>query len=159
VQWLGTAAFKYQVALTAADPALYQGTWQTVILTNITEATGRDYPKDYPWRYAALIPNTALLHNTGNHPAPVYAAYEGDLSESLLTDGQGGIRVAYVETGVQLLVATATLTAEAPGGISRASFILPGSRPLWVPPDTSARWTLRAGGRGTVTLAWRSTWV
>jgi hypothetical protein len=56
-------------------------------------------------------------------------------------------------------VATATLTAEAPGGISRASFILPGSRPLWVPPDTSARWTLRAGGRGTVTLAWRSTWV
>jgi hypothetical protein len=159
VQWLGSSGFRWQVTLTAADPALYQGTWQSVTLTNITEATGRDYPKSYPWSYAALIPNTALLRNAGNHPAPVYAGYEGDLSESLLTDGIGGIRLAALETGVQLLVATATLTAEAPGGISRASFLLPGSRPMWVAAGTTARWTLRAGGRGSVTLAWRSTWV
>jgi hypothetical protein len=159
VQWLGSAGFRYQVTLHAADPALYQGTWQSVILTNVTEDTGRTYPKTYPWRYAALIPNTALLRNTGNHPAPVFAGYEGDLSESLLTDGSGGIRLATIETGVQILVATATLAAEAPGGYSRASLVLPGSRPMWVAPGTTARWTLRSGGRGTVTLAWRSTWV
>ena len=155
----GRAGFRYQVTLTAADPALYDSEWQTVTLTNVTEDTGRDYPKSYPWRYAALIPNTALLRNEGNHPAPVYAGYEGDLSESLLTDGSGGIRLASLETGVQLLVSTSTLTAEAPGGYSRASFILPGSRPMWIAAGATARWTLRAGGRGSVTLAWRSTWV
>ena len=159
VQWLGSAGFRYQVALTAADPALSQGTWQTVELTNITEATGRDYPRTHPWRYAAAIPNSALLRNTGNHPAPVYAAYTGDLSESLLTDGIGGIRLATIETGVQILVATANLTAEAPGGYSRASMILPGSRPMTIAGASSVRWTLRAGGRGSVVLAWRSTWV
>jgi len=159
VHWLGSAGFRYQVSLTAADPALSQGTWQTVELTNVTEDTGRDYPKGYPWRYAGMIPNSALLRNTGNHPAPVYAAYTGDLSESLLTDGIGGIRLATVETSVQILVATATLAAEAPGGYSRASMVLPGSRPMTVAAGSSVRWTLRAGGRGSVVLAWRSTWV
>ena len=36
------------------------------------------------------IPNAAILRNAGNHPAPVYARYEGDLTESLLTEGIGG---------------------------------------------------------------------
>lgn len=160
VQWLGSSGFRWQVALTAADPALYQGTWESIILTNVTEDTGRDYPRVHPWRYAGLIPNTAVLRNGGNHDAPVYAGYAGDLSESLLTDGiGGGIRLAGVESGVQILVATATLTAEAPGGYSRASFILPGSRPMVIPAGSTARWTLRSGGRGSVTLAWRSTWL
>jgi hypothetical protein len=156
---LSRHGFKYQVTLTAADPALYDGEWQTVTLTNVTEATGRTYPRTFPWRYAGLIPNAALLRNEGNFPAPVYAGYEGELSASLLTDGSSGIRVAYLEPGVQLLVSTATLAAEAPGGYSRASYILPGSRPLWIAPRSAPRWSLRAGGRGWVTLAWRSTWV
>jgi hypothetical protein len=159
VTWIGSSAFRWQVALTAADPALSQGTWQTAELTNVTEATGRDYPKDYPWRYAGMIPNTTLLRNGGNHDAPVYASYTGDLTESLLTDGIGGIRVATVQSGVQILVATATLTAEALGGYSRASMILPGSRPMVIAAGASVRWTLRAAGRGSVVLAWRSTWV
>jgi hypothetical protein len=156
---LSRHGFKYQVTLTAADPALHDGIWQTVTLTNVTQDTGRSYPREFPWRYAGMIPNAATLRNEGNFPAPVYAGYEGDLTESLLTDGTSGIRVARLEQGVQLLVSTATLAAEAPGGYSRASYILPGSRPLWIPPRSSPRWTLRSGGSGQVTLAWRSTWV
>jgi hypothetical protein len=156
---LSRHGFKYQVTLTAADPALHDGVWQTVTLTNVTEATGRSYPRRYPWQYAGMIPNSALLRNEGNFPAPVYAGYEGELSTSLLTDGTSGIRVAYLEPGVQILVSTATLAAEAPGGYSRASYIQPGSRPMWIAPRSSPRWTLRSAGRGSVTLAWRSTWV
>jgi hypothetical protein len=159
---LGSSGFRYQLSLTAADPALYLGTWQTATLSNITEdTTGRDYPREYPWAYASpYISNQTTLRNDGNYPAPVHALYTGDLSESALTDGRGGIlRVAALGTGVQILVATASLTAEAEGGQSRASFILPGSRQMWVPPRSTARWFLRAAGQGSIVLAWRSTWV
>ncbi len=60
---------------------------------------------------------------------------------------------------MQILVSTATLTAEAAGGVSRASYILPGSRPLFVPPLEVTRWFLRSAGYGSVTLVWRSAWV
>jgi hypothetical protein len=158
---LGSGGFRYQVTVTAADPALYDGTWQQAILTNVTEATGRDYPREYPWGYAApYIPNSAILRNAGNADAPVYALYAGPLAESVLTAGAGGlIRIAPIDDGMQLLVSTATLIAEAEGGVSRASYILPGSRPMLVEPRSSARWFLRSVGRGTVTLAWRSTWA
>ena len=162
-QPLGSAGFRWQLTLTAADPAVYDGTWQAARLTNMAEGeiTGRSYPREFPWRYAgAYVPNSAVLRNAGNHDAPVYALYEGDMSESTLSDGHGGvIRLAALATGVQILVSTATLTAEAPGGLSRASFILPGSRPMTLPPVSSGRWYLRATGRGSVSLGWRSAWV
>jgi hypothetical protein len=158
---LGSTGFKYEVTVTAADPILYAGTWQTATLTNSTEATGRDYPKTYPWHYAAgYLPNAAILRNAGNYAAPVWALYEGALEQSALTGGPDQIiRVARVDDGMAILVSTATLTAEAEGGVSRASYILPGSRPMWVQPDSTARWFLRSAGAGQVTLAWRSAWV
>ena len=158
---LGATGFKYQVTLTAADPALYAGTWQTAELTNITEGTGRDYPREYPWGYGApYIPNSAVLRNTGNFQAPVYALYTGELSESALTDNQSGIiRLAHINAGVQILVNCSTLTAEAEGGLSRASYILPGSRPIFIAPRSSGRWYLRSAGHGSILLGWRSTWV
>ena len=160
-QPLGSGGFRYQVALTAADPALYHGTWQTVTLTNLTSGTGRDYPKEYNWQYASpYIGNSALLRNDGNADAPVYALYTGQLTESALSDNRSGIiRVAYLDDRVQILVSTAALTAEAEGGLSRASYLLPGSRPMTVPPGGSSRWFLRSAGLGSVTLAWRSTWL
>jgi hypothetical protein len=162
-QPLGRAGFRWQLTLTAADPAIYDGTWQAARLTNTTEGeiTGRSYPREFPWRYAgSYVPNSAVLRNTGNHDAPVWALYEGDISQSTLSDGHGGvIRLAGVDAGVTILVSTATLTAEAPGGLSRASYILPGSRPMTLPPASSGRWYLRATGRGSVSLGWRSAWV
>jgi|HubBroStandDraft_3_1064219.scaffolds.fasta_scaffold06424_2 hypothetical protein len=158
---LGSAGFRYQVAVTAADPALYDGTWQSATLTNTTEGTGREYPREYGWQYASpYVANSALLRNTGNYAAPVYALYEGDLLESALADNRSGIiRLARVDAGMRILVSTATLVAEAEGGLSRASYLLPGSRPMTVPPGSASRWFLRSAGRGSVTLAWRSTWV
>ena len=160
---LGSGGFRYQVTLTAADPAIYDGTWQEARLVNVTEGTetGRTYPREYPWEYAgAYVPNSAVLRNAGNYPAPVYALYEGEMTESLMTDGRSGqVRLAPLGLGEQILVSTATLTAEAPGGLSRASYILPGSRPMSLPPGTASRWYLRAAGRGSVTLGWRSAWV
>jgi hypothetical protein len=160
---LGPTGFRWQVTLTAADPALYDAAWQTVTLGNLFETdTGREYQRTYQWRYnSPYVGNSGVLRNAGNYPAPVYALYAGDLAESLLTDnGQSGIiRVARVEAGMEILVSTATLTAEAAGGVSRASYILPGSRPLFVPPLDTSRWFLRSTGYGSVTLVWRSAWV
>jgi hypothetical protein len=158
---LGSAGFRYQVTLTAADPALYAGTWQTATLSNVSEGTGREYPKDYSWGYASpYVANSALLRNEGNADAPVYALYEGQLTESALSDNRSGIiRVAHLDDRVRILVSTATLVAEAEGGLSRASYLLPGSRPMTVPAGSSSRWFLRSAGLGSITLAWRSTWV
>ena len=76
--------------------------------------------------------------------------------------GHGNVTVnlpSGLDAGVTILVSTATLTAEAPGGLSRASYILPGSRPMLLPPASSGRWYLRGTGRGSVSLGWRSAWV
>jgi hypothetical protein len=120
-------------------------------------AETRAYPN---WRYAApWTPNTAVLTNNGNTDAPVYALYEGDLTPSQLTDDLGGIiRMDAIPTSMQIMVATGTLTAEAIGGLGRASFILPGSAAMMLPPGTT-RWHLYGAGYGRVTLAWRSAWV
>ena len=161
-QPLGPGGFKWQVTLTAADPLLYSGRWQEATLSNLSEGeiTGREYPREYSWRYAQpLLPNSTVLRNEGNTDAPVYALYTGDLSESSLTGGSGQtIRMASLDPGMQILVHTATLTAEA-SGQSRASYVLPGSRPMTVPAGSQVRWNLRAAGRGSVALAWRSAWV
>jgi hypothetical protein len=159
--WLGPGAFRYEVVLTAADPVLYDAAWQQATLGNVTEDTGRAYPREYPWQYAQpYLGNSVLVSNTGNWPAPVQALYQGPLTESRLTDGLGGIiRLAPLADGMAIRVATATLTAEAVDGSSRASFILPGARPMAIPPAASSRWHLYSAGSGTVTLAWRSAWV
>lgn len=159
--WLSPTAFRYEVVLTAADPVLYDAAWQLVTLANVTAETGREYPVEYPWKYASpYLPNSSLLVNAGNWDAPVYAQYEGPLGESRLTNGEGGIvRLAALADGMRIRVATATLTAEAEGGLSRASSILPGSRPMTVPAASSSRWHLYALGTGTVRLAFRSAWI
>lgn len=159
---LGSSGFSYEVTLTAADPALYAGQWQSATLTNAGDAaSGREYPREYPWRYGLpSLPNSAILRNAGNHPAPVFALYRGPLTEStLIAAGNGIIRLAALDEGMEVLVHTATLAAEAAGGVSRASYLLPGCRPMAVPPATMQRWYLRSAGQGSVTLAWRSAWV
>jgi hypothetical protein len=161
VHWHGPNLVRYEVALTAADPVLYDAEARRAMLGNVTGDTGRAYPRTYAWGYAQpYIGNSVLVGNDGNHPAPVFALYEGELTESRLTDGRGGIiRLAPLAAGMAITVATATLTAEAQGGSARASYILPGSRPMAVPAQGVARWHLYAAGSGTVTLVWRSAWV
>jgi len=159
--WLGPYAFRWQVVLTAADPALY-GDWQQASVSNGPGgATGRPYKRKYQWQYASsFLPNSALLVNDGNWPAPVYALYQGDLNQSQLSDGVGGsINLAAINAQEQVLVYTATLAAITSGGLSRASYILPGSVPMLVAPGTTARWDLYGAGAGSVSLAWRSAWV
>ena len=161
--WHGPEFYRYQATVTAADPTLYGAHWQTLMLFNTSDdvTTGRLYPRAYQWRYASPnVPNSGVLANTGNTAAPVYALYEGDLTESRLV-GAGGalIRLAPVAPGMQILMATATLTATAVGGLSRASSVLPGSRPLTVAAESSGRWWLYSAGSGSVTLAWRSAWL
>jgi hypothetical protein len=211
-EWITPTAYRFQFALTCADPLLYDAAWQELTLNNLAgEETGRTYnppyagwwpppdppgsvgpgppfteppgwleevdgpwyppdpPKNvgegesrgYPnWRYRSpWTSNTAVVTNLGNADAPLFALYRGDLTESILTDDFGGIvRVAEVPLGMELTVGTSTLTAEAIGGMSRASFIQPGSRPIVLQPG-STRIHLYAAGRGSVTLAWRSAWV
>jgi hypothetical protein len=161
--WHGPEFYRYQVTVTAADPCLYDSRWQSHRLTNISAdvTTGRIYTRAYEWRYASSeVPNSGTLANEGNTAAPVFALYEGDLTESRLV-GAGGaqIRLAPIAEQMQILVATATVTATAVGGLSRASFVLPGSRPITVAPQSSARWFLYSAGYGSVTLAWRSAWL
>lgn len=157
----GAAAFRWEVTLSAADPRLYDATWQQAVLTNLGDAaTGRHYPRTYPWAYAAPeLPNTATLANPGNVPAPVWAAYAGHLTSSRLTDADASILVATLEAGTALVLSTEDLTAEAPGGASRAAYILPGSRPLLIPPRSTATWHLYGTGTGSVTLGWRGAWI
>ena len=163
VTWHGPAMYRYQVTMTAADPVLYDARWQTRMLFNESRdvTTGRQYARAYAWRYASSeVPNSGILANDGNTPAPVYALYEGDLIESrLVADAGRMIRLAPVAPEMQILLATATLTASAVGGLSRASFVMPGSRPLTIAAASSARWSLFSAGFGNVTLAWRSAWL
>ena len=161
--WHGPLFYRWQVTVTAADPVLYDRAWQTRMLFNISAdvTTGRLYPRAYPWRYASSeVPNSGVLANHGNTAAPVWALYEGDLTESRLVGaGSELIRLAPVSATMQVLVATATLTATAVGGLSRASHVLPGSRRMTIAAGDSLRWFLYSAGFGSVTLAWRSAWV
>jgi hypothetical protein len=160
--WLSPIAYRWQVTLTAADPVLYEDTWQQAeLITTTPGGSGRTYQRTYGWQYASpTLPNSALLPNSGNWPAPVYVLYTGDLSASVLTDESGGvINVDVLQPGSQLALDTSTLTAQAAGGLSRASFILPGSVPMLIPPAMTVRWHLHATGAGSLVLSWRSAWV
>ncbi len=162
VKWLCPTAFRYQVTLAAADPLLYEDAWQQVTLYPAgPSVSGRQYKRDYSWTYAgADTPNSAILVNAGNAPAPVWALFEGDLLKPELRDETGGtITLADVAAGMRLVVETDNLSAWAEGGATRAYYIQPGSVPLWVPPKSSVRWSLYSAGSGQVTLAWRSAWT
>jgi hypothetical protein len=155
----GNAAFRYQLTLTAADPRLYDGWQSATLLTGGGGGTGRVYPRTYPWRYGSpYTPNSAWLANAGNVDAPAIARYDGQLTDSRLTDGQNVIYMAPLDPGEQIWVATESLDAQAAGGAPRASYVLPGSRPLMIPRG-GARWFLYAAGAGSVTISWRSAWA
>jgi len=160
--WQGRELFTWQVALTLADPRLYEGEVRTVTLTPLPSGapTGRTYPFAPPRFYASAdVANAAILTNVGNAPAPVFITYTGSLAESRLTDGQTTIHLAPVGAGQQIYVNSETLAASAPGGASRASYLLPGTAPLLVPPYSDTPWYLYGTGSGTVTLAWQGAWT
>lgn len=159
----GNKAFRWQAVLTCADPRLYEADWRQAVLTNLGGIdSGRRYPRAYPWQYGRPnLPNSSVLANPGNTAAPVIAVYEGELTQTRLTTAAGleNIRVAAVPWGMRLYVNTATLDAQAAGGLSRASFVLPGSRPMLLPRNTATRWSLFGAGDGQVTLTWRGAYV
>jgi hypothetical protein len=160
--WVTPTCYRWQVVLTAADPVLYEDTWQQATLDlSLAGATGRAYQRLYSWAYASpYLPNSALLENDGNADTPVYALYDGDLSASTLADETGdSIGLAAVGAGMQIWLDTSTLMAQAAGGLSRASYVQPGSTPMLVPAGQTVRWHLYASGGGSVALAWRSAWV
>jgi hypothetical protein len=160
--FIGLGAFRYQVALTAADPLLYDPEWQQVILSPASGVvTGRTYQRTYGWQYAASsIGNAAQLDNGGNADAVVYALFTGDLASPELSDDAGSqISLSDLAAGMTLLVESDTLSAVGPGGISRASYVQPGSVPMVIPAQSSVQWHLYASGGGYVTLQWRSAWA
>jgi hypothetical protein len=159
-EWIaGRRAFRWRVTLTAADPRLW-GRWREVTLTTTTGTpTGRVYPRVYPWAYqASVLGMQATLDNPGTAPAPVFALFTGRLQDPALSDGRGMIRLVEILEGVQVLVNTETLAAEALGGATRASMIRPNSQPLMIPPRSSATWTLYGTQGGNVRLSWRPAW-
>ena len=144
---LGLYGFRWQVVLTAADPALYEDDWQEVTLApGAGGATGRLYQRLPPWVYAGQgVPTQAMLENDGNWPAPVFMLYTGDFaSGSQVTDDDqsGAVNLAALQPGEQVLVESDTLSAVAAGGLSRASYILAGSTPLVLPPLSQGQWHL-----------------
>jgi hypothetical protein len=170
----GARAFRYSVTVAAADPLLYDRDWQVVTLTTQTAAdAGRPYDRlythpreDHPnplngWAYGSPYPpgSAAYLPNAGNADAPAFALYAGDLTDSRLSNERDSILLAAIAAQQEILVPTATLAAEASGGYSRAEYVLPGSRPLLIPANSTARWHLYAQGSGSVTIAWRSAWT
>jgi hypothetical protein len=156
--WLSRTYFTYQVELTAADPRLYGAAWQTAQLTPAPAggATGRVYPFTEPRFYASSdVPNMTRLANPGSAPAPVWASYTGDLSDSRLTDGRNTIHLAPVGAGQVIVVNTETLAAAAPGGAQRQSYLEAGTTPLTIAPFSTATWSFYGTGRGQVVLSWR----
>lgn len=141
------------------------GTWSVLDWSALTagDAAWAALPatRAYTRKYAqAAIPNQATLTNIGNVPAPVQALYTGNLSQSRLMDGSTGrlINVAALADQMQIIVDTGTLGAWAEGAQTRASYILPGSQQLFIPPRGSVPWSLYAAGAGSVLLQWRPAW-
>jgi hypothetical protein len=159
--WHGPVWFEWEVTLTAGDPRLYEEGWHTQLLTlGGTAESGRTYPRSYAWQYGApVLGNSARLENPGTAEAPAWAIYTGPLTETRLTDGTNTIRLAPLGVGQQVTVATESLMAVAPGGATRASYILGGSAPLTVPPGSVGMWSLYGSGTGTVELQWRAAWI
>jgi len=159
VAWLGRGCIQWQVMLTAADPLLYDSQPQQATLTVPSSATGRVYPRSFGWHYAGLASNSAAMLNAGNVPAPALLTFTGPLSSTpQVTDGTHSISLQNLGAGEVVYVQSDTLAAWAPGGATRASYILQGSRPMLVPTGTTV-WSLYATGSGNVALAWKSAWA
>jgi hypothetical protein len=162
VTWTGRLYLAWQVVLTAADPRLYEATWQsqTLIPAASGAATGRAYPWQPQRSYASAdVPNAARMANDGSVAAPVWVTYYGDLSESRLTDGLGTIHLAPLAAGQEIVVNSETLAAAAPGGASRASYLMAGTAPLLIPAESDVQWSLYGTGGGHVTLTWRGVYA
>jgi len=162
VTWNGRLYFAYQVVLTAADPRLYEASWQSLTVTPAASGgqTGRLYPFHPPRLYASAdVPNAARLVNDGSAPAPVLVHYYGDLSESRLTDGINTIHLAPLSAGQEIIVNSETLNAATPGGVSRASYLMAGTTALLIPPESDVQWSLYGTGGGHVTLSWRGVYA
>jgi hypothetical protein len=188
--WLGPMAFRYTIPLRAVDPRKYGESLNSVTLRpGYIGASGREYPRHYRdganaltvtgrrlsngrivrasavpngrWNYGAYqVPNRATLTNRGSADAPVFATYRGPLGQSRLSDGQSYIVMAPLADGVTIYVDTETLATTAPGGYSRASFLLAGSSAMAVPARGARPWSLYvATGTGSVTLEWRDSWA
>lgn len=165
--WAGSLAFVMNGAKpgTPGDPPGFTRVVAANGTASLVAASMLWYPpkivRVYPRQYAGTIDsNEAVLLNQGNVPAPVHAAYIGDLTQSRLVALASGrtINVAALQVGETINVDTSTLVATAPGGESRASYVLAGSQTLLVAPQASDVWSLYAAGGGSVTLTWRSAW-
>lgn len=157
----GNGAFRYEATFFAADSRIYDTVWSTDEISLAGGVpSGRAYPRTFQWSYPGKLPaGTALLSNPGNVSTAVEVLYTGPLSESRLTDGTSSIRIAAIPDGVQLLVSSDTLTAQAPGGASRASFVLPGSQPLMLRASGNATWALIGTGSGSLKLYYRGAYA
>jgi hypothetical protein len=159
VTWLGRNTIQWQAVLTAADPLLYDAQTQQAMLTVPSSATGRAYPRRFGWHYAGLASNSAAMLNAGNVPAPALLTFTGPLSSTpQVTDGTNSILLQNLGAGEVVFVESDTLAAWAPGGATRASYILQGSSPMLVPTGTTV-WSLYATGTGNVALTWKSAWA
>lgn len=159
VAWLGRYCIQWQVVLTAADPLLYEAAPRHATLTVPSSATGRVYPRRFGWHYAGLASNSVAMLNAGNVPAPALLTFTGPLgSTPQVTDGVSSILLQNLGAGEVVYVQSDTLAAWAPGGATRASYILQGSSPMLVPTGTTV-WSLYATGTGNVALTWQSAWA
>jgi len=162
VAWQTRLYMTWQAVVTAADPRIYENAWQSLTIT--PAASGGQTGRLYPWQpqrlYAsANVANAARLTNDGSVAAPVWVTYNGDLGESRLTDGLTTIHVAALAAGQQIVVNSETLAAVAPGGTSRASYLMAGTAPLLIPAQSTVQWSLYGTGAGHVDLQWRGVYA
>jgi hypothetical protein len=162
--WIGgQIGFRWQCTLTAADPRKY-APWQEVTLTAQSAVpTGVTVdpfpPESWPWKFgASAMANQATLDNPGNAPTTIWALFTGRLQNAAISDGQRWIRLVELPEAQQVLVDTETLAATAYGGASRASYVLPNSQPILIPPRSSAVISLYGTQGGNVVLSWRPAW-
>jgi hypothetical protein len=159
--WKSNAYFTFQVTVRSGDPRKYEAAWRQATLSLGGTGPGRAYPRHYAtgWAYGGQLPGQAQLTNAGNAAAPVYALYTGPLSDTRLASGTDFIHIAALQAGEQLTVDTSTLMAYAPGGATRAGYVLPGSVPMLVPPASAPVWSIQGTGTGSVQLNWRSAYT
>jgi len=157
--WLGRYGFQWTVTLTAPDPLLYSSVINSATLTAPSGATGRTYPKTYQWHYPAQsVSNEAQMVNAGTAAAPVTATFTGPLASPQISDGTRSIFLKTLGAGEVVTVNTGTLVAIAPGGATRASYVLAGSVPMTIPAQSAPSWSLYTTGTGSVKLTWQSAW-
>jgi hypothetical protein len=145
----GGGPFTHRAVAAISPAALTAPVWPADVV--------RAYPRAYPARLAS---NEAAMLNQGTVAAPARAVFTGDLSQSRLVSMLTGrqLWINPVPAGAQIAIDTATLTATAPGGASRASYVRGGSQTMLVPAASTDTWSLYASGSGTVDLSWRSAW-